>query len=204
VPHAPELTIVILAGGLATRLPGKLMLPIAGEPMLLRLRRRLHSDSMPCVVSTRAPLEAELAEKLACPIIVDSHPGSGPLGALATAAETVTTPLLAAVAADLPNMNAGLIARLVDAYQERARGGRLTDAVIPVWPDGTMEPLAALYVRTRLLQGARDALARGDRKVTAALAGHNVASYLIHDVDAALFANVNTPEEYAKIEAHER
>lgn len=179
------------------------MLPIGGEPMLVRLHRRLRAAQLPCALSVRAPLQPQLLAKLNCEVIVDSRPGAGPLGALATAAEKAATRLLFAAAADMPNLNADFIVRLHDVYEAHSNPSRRPDAVMPVWPDGKVEPLAALYDRAAFLRGAKAALARGERKVTDALRGQNVVSYPVGDRDMPLLQNVNTPQEYESAVLHE-
>lgn len=198
MPARHEITVVILAGGLATRLPRKLELPIDGEPILHRVVRRLSMTDFPCVVSARAPLDLGEANVLACPIIVDEDPGAGPLAALATVAQKVTSPLIFAVAADLPNMSAGFVHRLKACYDAQSRNGEAPAAVIPTRPDGKLEPLAALYNRAAFLTGATAALARGERKVTASLLGLRVCAYPVQPVDEDMFFNINTAMDYER------
>src|ERR1700737_478967 len=117
----PTVTIVLLAGGKATRLPGKLSRAIGDEPMIVRVYRRLTSSGRPCIVSVREPLPAALAQHIPAPTVEDRHGDVGPLGALASAAVQVRTPLLFAAAADLPNLDAGVVDALEECY--RLEGG---------------------------------------------------------------------------------
>ena len=140
-----RVTIVLLAGGQATRLPGKLALPVAGEPMLARVYRRLTERGHPCLVSSRAPLDPTLFSSIRANTVVDEYEDAGPLGGLVSAVAAVRTPLFFAAAGDLPDLDSTFIERLVVEYDRFAHAGDAPKAVVPAWPDGKLEPLAALY-----------------------------------------------------------
>jgi len=189
---------VLLAGGRASRLPGKLSLPVDGEPMLVRVYRRLTITKLrPCVVSARGPLEPAWAEAIDAPVVFDEFDDAGPLGGLVTAVARVQTPLFFAAAGDLPNMDAEFIDALEREYDRSAEDGPAPDAVVPAWPDGTLEPLAALYDTAAFARCGRLALDAGRRRVTAALDGMRVTRYPVSPEDEARLANVNTPGDYA-------
>lgn len=193
-----DVTIVLLAGGAATRLPGKLALPLNGEPLLIRIYRRLTADGTPCILSVRDRLDPRLAGLISCEIVTDEISDGGPLGAVLSCARKVRTPLFAAVAGDLPDIDLGFIAKLLKTFHDREAAGDAPDAVLPTWPDGKVEPLAALYASAPWIGGAERALAAGRRKVTAALDGLKVAPYHVTSEDERMLANVNTPEDYER------
>ena len=191
-----------MAGGPATRLPGKLALDVSGEPMLMRALRRLTEPGWACVISVRTPLSVPLtsAENAAdWETAVDEIADGGPLGGLCSAARRARTPLLFAAAGDLPNLSAEFASDLLAAYH--AARPREPAAVLPTWPDGHVEPLAALYDRDALVRGATAALAAGKRKVTAALDGLDVLAYPIRPADEEALLNVNTPQDYERLRA---
>lgn len=196
---ADRVTVVLLAGGPATRLPGKLGLDVDGEPMLVRAYRRLTHAGWPCVISVRAPLAVPMPGDAPYQVALDDVPDGGPLGGLRNAASLVRTPLMFAAAADLPNLSAEFAARLLVAY-DGARP-RTPAAVLPTWPDGHVEPLAALYDTQAYARGAAAALAAGRRKVTAALDGLDVLAYAAQPDDEDALLNVNTPQDYARLRA---
>jgi molybdopterin-guanine dinucleotide biosynthesis protein A len=196
VAEPARLTIVLMAGGLATRLPGKLALPIGGMPMLERVYRQLTKGGLPCIVSARKPLDATLASAIPAPVVLDAYPDAGPLGGLVSAAHRVTTPLLFAAAGDLPNLDASFVDAIVREYDRLDGSGAAPDAVVPVWPDGKLEPLAALYNARAIARSGKAALDAGRRKVTAALEGLHVATFAVGPEDEARLANVNTPGDY--------
>lgn len=192
----PRTTIVLMAGGLATRLPGKLSLPIGGEPMLARVYKRLSASGRPCIVSARAPLADALAVSVPVPVIVDECSDGGPLVGLVSAAARVQTPLIFAAAGDLPNIDGAFVDALESAYDAARVSGNLPDGVVPTWPDGRLEPLAALYDASALLRCGRAALSTGRRNVTAAFEGMRVVPFSVRAEDEAKLANVNTPADY--------
>ena len=194
-------TIVLLAGGRATRLPGKLMRTIGDEPMIARVYRQLTASGHPCVVSVREPLPAAVAQRISAPMVQDAYGAAGPLGGLASAAAHVRTPLLFAAAGDLPNVDALVVDALEERYrQETERSGVAPDVVLPRHPNGDVEPLAALYNTAALRTSAVRALAIGQKKVTQALEGLRVIHYDIAAAEAIKFVNVNTLHDLAGIQ----
>jgi len=192
-----QVTIVLLAGGRAMRLPGKLARVVCDEPMLVRVFRRLTGTGRPCIVSVRDSLPPELAELVPVPTVPDAYGDVGPLGALASAAARVRTPLLFAAAGDLVNINAGVIDALERCYNDEiARSGMAPQAVLPRHANGDVEPLAALYDTAALCASATQTLAQGRKKVTQALEGLRVVHFAI-GADEATFLNINTPEDAA-------
>jgi molybdopterin-guanine dinucleotide biosynthesis protein A len=196
----PTVTIVLLAGGKATRLPGKLTRAIGDEPMIVRVYRRLASSGRPCIVSVREPLPAAVAQHIPAPTVEDMHGDVGPLGALASAAAQVRTPLLFAAAADLPNVDAGVVDALEERYLLEAQHSAAPDVILPRHPNGDVEPLAALYDTAALCTSALRTLAQGRNKVTQALEGLRVIYYDISAPEAVKFINVNTAEDLASIQ----
>jgi molybdopterin-guanine dinucleotide biosynthesis protein A len=196
VARGSRVTVVLLAGGAATRLPGKLGLPIAGEPMLARAYRRLTEGGRPCIVSARAPLEPRLAALIPAPVVLDEFDDAGPLGGLVSAAASVRTPLLFAAAGDLPQIGAAFVDALEDEYDRLCTAGDAPEALVPTWPSGRSEPLAALYDARALARAGRLALHAGTRKVMTALDGLRLARYAVRAEDEPALANVNSPADY--------
>jgi molybdopterin-guanine dinucleotide biosynthesis protein A len=197
-------TIIVLGGGLATRLPGKLALPVDGVPMLARVLRTLSSMGAPCLLAANAPLPDDIAMHISVPIVFDEHPGEGPLAALATAASAVRTPFFFAAAGDMPGIDAAFVTRVMATAEETG----WPDATVPMRDDNSLEPLAALYKTGPWLAAARKGLAAGRRNVTAALDGLRIVHYRIVPEDEPALANVNTPADYERqlhtIAANER
>jgi molybdenum cofactor guanylyltransferase len=189
-------TIVLFAGGAATRLPGKLSLPVWGEPMLARVYRRVVDGRRPCVVSARVPLGLELAAAIRAPVVLDGRGDAGPLGALVTVAATLATPLLFAAAGDLPELDAAFVDDLEAEYDRVAAESDAPEAVVPRWPDGRIEPLAALYDVRAAVSAGEAALDGGRRRMSAMLDGLRVRHFAVRPQDEARLVNVNTPPDY--------
>jgi molybdopterin-guanine dinucleotide biosynthesis protein A len=182
-----SVTTVILAGGRATRLPGKLERVVAGEPLLLRVYRSLKNGA-PAVVSAAGSFAAELDARLDCPVIVDRRPGLGPLGGLLSACEELRSEWIFAVAGDAPNVDGAVF----DALRLHASDD--VDAVVPAHAGG-IEPLAALYRRAALEREGYDVL-QADRSMHGLLARIRVRRVAMPQ---ERFLNVNTFADLATL-----
>jgi molybdenum cofactor guanylyltransferase len=117
----------------------------------------------------------------------------GPLAGILTAMTAVDRPWLVATPCDSPLLPIDLVRRLFAAV-------RAEQADIAVAHDGErMQPVVAL-LRCSLRDSLRDFLEQGGRKIDAWYAQHALAIADLSDC-AAAFANVNTPEERAALEA---
>ena len=92
------------------------------------------------------------------PVAPDVVPGRGPLGGLETALAVATFPRVALTACDMPGLTPGFWAFLA---------GLDGEAVVPEGPDGRLEPLAGLYVRS-CLDAVRGELGAGHYKLSGA------------------------------------
>lgn len=141
-----DTAIVILAGGNATRFPGKLETSFGALPLLLHVYRNMQETGIhPIVISGRGTLRTDLDRALDCPIVVDRWPGSGPLGALLSSAGAICAKRLFVVAGDAPHVTGDVLEALRNAWDDGV------EAVVPEH-DGGLEPLAALYDRAALLR----------------------------------------------------
>jgi molybdopterin-guanine dinucleotide biosynthesis protein A len=179
-----DAAIVILAGGAATRFPGKLEREIGGTPMLLRVYERLRG-ARPIYIAGKGGFPDALDARLDCTLILDRQPGRGPLAALVGACGSIAASRVFAIAADLPNVDAALLDELERAHAEG------DEAVVPEH-DGSIEPLAALYDRTAILERGLALLEDGKSAMRDLLAGLRVR-YV--PMEAARFVNVNTPAD---------
>jgi molybdopterin-guanine dinucleotide biosynthesis protein A len=137
--------ILLLAGGYATRLPGKLELAVEGEPMIVRVFQNLERSQWPVYVAGKGSFAPPVDAEIAAPLLIDRWPPHGPLHGLLSAAPFVRADRIFAVAADQPRLELGVLERLVAAWQAG------DEAVVPAHAGGA-EPLAALYDRCALLR----------------------------------------------------
>ena len=182
-----DVTVVLLAGGEATRLPGKLERTDAGDPLIVRAYERF-APSYPVVISASATFAPEIDARLGCPIVVDRWTRRGPLAGMLSAFAAVDTPLVCAIAADLPAVDASVVRALRDAYDPTV------DAVVPSHERG-IEPLCALYDRTAFERAGLPILVDGTAAVRDALARLRVRTLAL---PAHLFANINTRADWAR------
>lgn len=181
-----DIGVLILAGGRASRLPGKLELDAHGVPLIVRVYRNC-AGQWPISVCGGHALAAETQALLPVPFIADRRPGRGPLEGIISAFERLEYARVFVVAGDLPNITIRELSLLLGAWR---RGDRATVA----WGESGAQPLVALYDRATFLREAPPIEERGGgvREVAARLHARYVT--LANEV----LTNVNTPEEYQR------
>lgn len=180
--------ILILAGGEATRLPGKLSLPIAGVPLVVRVYRNLASPGREIVISAKATFAPAVDAQLPVALVVDRAPRLGPLGGIVTSLSRMRSSVVFVVAADAPHVDRAV----ADALARRWRSG--DEAVVPTHGADAIEPLAALYSRAALARVAHAAILAGRKSVRGLLGPALRTRFVAYDARA--FANVNERSDY--------
>lgn len=146
---APGVTLLVLTGGSSRRLGSdKASAHVGGRPLLDRLLEQLPADLPVVVVGPRPDAAADDVR-----FTREDPPGSGPLAGIGAGMALVRTPLVVVLATDMPfavPVVATVVARLADADPDVA-------AVIPIDPDGQLQPLSAAY-RTDALRRSLAAL----------------------------------------------
>ena len=190
----PGAGVLILAGGEATRLPGKLALDAGAEPLLARVYRNV-SAGRETWLSIKAALPPNLDALLPAPAVVDRWNMRGPLGGMLSAMPRMRSRWIFAVAGDAPFVDAAFI----DVLEARIEPG--DEAVVPRrMRDGKpgIEPLAALYERDAFLREGLPVLSGGHGKL--GMVVERLKTRFVDIDDDRIFANVNTPDEYAAIQ----
>ncbi|MBV8285270.1 MAG: molybdenum cofactor guanylyltransferase [Candidatus Eremiobacteraeota bacterium] len=185
----PDVAIVLLAGGRASRFPGKLESLVDGEPMLLRAYRAARTTGFPVLIATKGAFGSAVDRLLDAPVAIDRWAHGGPLRALHSACGALANEWVFALAADAPRIDAPLIERIVSAREPG------DTAVVPRH-DGRIEPLAALYHRPSLLHESFTLFGQSNDAM------HELIDRLktrFIDLPAAYFANVNTPADLAAL-----
>jgi molybdenum cofactor guanylyltransferase len=188
----------ILAGGLATRFGGrdKSALVIEGRSILERQLTELSTvvDEI-MIVGGPAPVERTGAIELRT--IADIVPGCGPLGGLHAALTAMRGDRLVVVACDMPYLEAALVDYLFSCVGNAA-------VVVPETDRG-YHPLCAVYTRA-CLEPVAARLA--ERRLVLRELFHDVPTRIVtveelsrFGAPSRLLANVNTPAEYAYLEA---
>lgn len=127
-------------------------------------------------------------------VVRDRYPGTGPLGAVATAIEAAAGAPVLVLAADMPDVSARLLAGLAALHAQPGE----RDATVPHSARGA-EPLCAVYDPSAL-PTLRAALASGDLSLRHALGHLRVRVMPLETVaaigdPALLFRNINSPAD---------
>ncbi|MEA2665323.1 MAG: molybdenum cofactor guanylyltransferase [Candidatus Eremiobacteraeota bacterium] len=199
--RADGIGICILAGGEATRLPGKLFLAAGDVPMLVRVYRNV-SPGRETWISTKGALPAEIDAALAAPMVVDRWTRRGPLSGLLSTMSEMRTEWVFACAGDAPFVDAAFVDRLAVHVADTAdaTGGAGLEAVVPAHDQAgrRIEPLAALYRREAFLREGLPVLLGGDGALRLVIDRLRTKFVPVPEDERAL-ANVNTPQDYAAL-----
>jgi molybdopterin-guanine dinucleotide biosynthesis protein A len=172
----------------------KALMPFEGEPLVLRVARRMELAASPVLLA--AGRRGRLGD-LGYDEVEDEVEDAGALGGLVAGLAASPHPLLAVVAVDMPFVSPGLLGLLARLIDE-------DDAAIPT-TDGGLEPLHAVY-SVRALPGLRAALEAGQlvlREVVAERLRLRVlgeSEWRAADPDGGFALNVNRPEDLARVQ----
>jgi molybdopterin-guanine dinucleotide biosynthesis protein A len=186
----PAVTVIVLAGGEATRFPGKLYMDAGDLPLLVRVYRN-SGAGRPTLISCKGALPYEIDLLIDAPAVVDRWPMRGPLSGLLSTMSEVRTPWVFAVAGDAPFVDAAFIDRLEAQIQPG------DEAIVPRhMRDGQLEiePLAALYRCEAFLREGLPMLSGGHGSLHMVIDRLNAR--FVDIADERIFANVNTPADY--------
>jgi len=193
----PDVTLVILAGGRATRMGGapKPLMRLGGRTFVDRLLDLRPVVGGALIVANDPSGYAEYR----VPVIPDVFAGRGPTAGLHAALTTVTTEWVLLTGGDMPFVHEAALDLLADARHP-------DDAWVCFEREGRFEPLPALYRKT-LLPTLERRLSAGEpsfRDIVAAAPGRRLtAEATLGRVDPYLRAlrGVNTPEEAKEVGA---
>lgn len=184
---------VILAGGRAERMGGrdKGLLPLAGRPMAAYALAALAPQVGTVIINANRNLDDYRA--LGVPVVSDAvGEFYGPLAGMLAALAGVAQPYIITSPCDSPLLAADYVSRMYTALIEN-------DAEIAVaQSEGRLQPVFAL-LSTAVHDSLRAYLLAGERKIDRWFACHRLAVVDFAD-RAAMFRNVNTPEELAALE----
>ena len=112
-----------MCGGESARMGfEKALIEVDGEPLVLRVARRLARVADPVLLATGS---LGRLGPLGYPEVADERPGAGPLAGLAGGLAASTHELMAAVAVDMPFVSGDLLMLLAALHEDE-------DAVVPV------------------------------------------------------------------------
>ncbi len=190
---------LILAGGLSKRMgKPKQFLDFHGTPLIARVASRLAKVVDEVVVAIKMGDDEENYRPhlpKSTLIIKDEVNMQAPLVGFCSGLKHVKSPYTFITSCDAPFLNP----RVVDELFKRAEGG---DAVLPIWPNGMLEPLHAVYHTTRTLDAACRCVEAGRFKNLSILDYLRDVRYVnveeLRSLDPKLltFLNINTVEDY--------
>ena len=187
-----DVTAVILAGGESRRLGrDKAMLAIDGVPLLARTAALAGRICAEVCVSGRDPGDCLPG----IPWFPDKTLRIGPMGGILTALTVLSRPVLV-LSCDLPLLTEKILVNLLSARDQRHK-----DAVMTVYrhpKTGYIESLAAIYEPAALAY-LRVAVEKGSYKLSRAIPESARHHILCGDSDAAVFFNVNRPEDLDRL-----
>ena len=159
----------------------KATLAFEGGTLLEWVIGRLRSEFAELLVSANDDVGAPTGVQM----VRDLRPYAGPLAGIEAGLTAASYPQVLAVACDMPLVSGDLARTIVVAL-----GGH--DAAVPRLA-GRPEPACAAYARSAAV-GIGRALERGERRASHALGDLDVR--WLDGIDASLFRNVNTPDDY--------
>jgi len=132
-------------------------------------------------------------------VVLDAFPEGGPLVGSATGLQHARAELSVVLADDLPFVSGSVLEALLQLCSPT------TEAVVPRWPNGFIEPLHAVYRTTPCLAAARRAIKEGGRRMASMI---ERLGYVVWEPTEGLrrldpqlltFLNVNTHEDLERI-----
>jgi molybdopterin-guanine dinucleotide biosynthesis protein A len=187
-------TGIILAGGYGKRFGGiKALASLNGRPLITYVVERLKPlvDELIVVVKKRTISLEEVLENYEVRICEDSLSAQAPLVGLLTGFENSNSEYAVVSPCDSPMVDGIVVRRLF----EEALG---FDAAIPMWSNGFIEPLHAVYRVKPCIEASRSAVEDGFLSVRAMIARLGRVRYVKAENlgNPKHFLNLNTAEEF--------
>lgn len=196
--------IIVQARMTSTRLPGKVLLPLAGEPMLTRLIERLRrvrrADGI--VVATTTNTGDDPIAALCALLGVPCHRGSehDVLSRYAGAARLHEADVVVRITSDCPLIDPALIDQTIAAYDE---GGSdyVSNMLPPTWPYGMA---VEVFSAAALAQAHAEATQAAEREHVTPFLYWHPERYRLRNVASPVDLShhrwtVDTPEDYALV-----
>lgn len=196
--------IIVQARMTSTRLPGKVLLPLAGEPMLTRLLQRLRRvrRAHGIVVATTINATDDPIAALCAQQAVPCHRGSehDVLSRYADAARLHGADVVVRITSDCPLIDPALIDQVIAAYEE---GGSdyVSNMLPPTWPYGMA---VEVFSAAALAQAHAEATQAAEREHVTPFIYWHPERYRLRNVASPVDLSqhrwtVDTPEDYALV-----
>lgn len=196
--------LIVQARMTSTRLPGKVLLPLAGEPMLTRLVERLRrvqrADGIVIATTTNATDDpiAALCSQLGVPC----HRGSehDVLSRYADAARLHGADVVVRITSDCPLIDPSLIDQVI-AVHEEGDSDYVSNMLPPTWPYGMA---VEVFSAAALAQAHAEATQAAEREHVTPFIYWHPERYRLRNVASPVDLSqhrwtVDTPEDYALV-----
>ena len=194
---ANDISGLILAGGLSTRMGGrdKGLQLLEGRPMITHIIERLQPQVGPLLINANQNYEAY--EVFGLPMIADVISNFvGPLAGMHAGLSHCTTPYLLSVPCDCPFLPTDLARRLSDALM--SSGADIAYAITINQNQTEHHPVFCLLKRG-VIVGLAEYLSEGGRKVLSWVSSQAHVQVVFDDHSA--FLNINPPDDLQTINA---
>lgn len=193
--------IIVQARMTSSRLPGKVLLPLAGEPMLTRLvgrlRRVQRADDI--VVATTTNTADDPIATLCAQLGVPCHRGSehDVLSRYADAARLYGADTVVRITSDCPLIDPALIDKIVATYDE-GDSDYVSNMLPPTWPYGMA---VEVFSAAALAQAHAEATRAAEREHVTPFIYWHPERYRLRNVASAVDMSqhrwtVDTPEDF--------
>ena len=209
-----DYSTILLAGGEGTRFRGpnqeyKAFIVFKGVPFFLRVLKQIPNSVRDIIIATTkshamrfvevsAQYQFEPKPKLVC----DETQFQGPMSGILKGMQATLHDSCLVVPCDVPLLKAKVLQELINQFEQ----ANSTSAVIPRWPNGYIEPLTAIYRKSSFLEPCRRQFDQGERRIRKVLDALPGVRYVeiehFRKIDPELlsFMNINTEEDYLKLE----
>jgi molybdopterin-guanine dinucleotide biosynthesis protein A len=189
-------SIAVLAGGQSKRLGrDKAFSLVAGRPMIERILNRLRPLTDDLFISTNSP---EKYKRFGLPTVADVYPNKAALGGIFSVITAARHHHVLVVACDMPFLNIDLLGYLIDLAPT-------ADVVVPLIKPPQPETLHAIYskkclpaIKSRLLVNQLRIVDFYDEVSVRYVERAEIVTF---DPDLHSFINMNTPEDWQKVQA---
>lgn len=193
--------LIVQARMTSTRLPGKVLLPLAGEPMLTRLIERLRrvEQSDGIVIATTANASDDPIAALCAQLGVPCHRGSehDVLSRYADAARLHGADVVVRITSDCPLIHPALVDQVIAAYEE-GDSDYVSNMLPPTWPYGMA---VEVFSAEALQQAHAEATQPAEREHVTPFLYWHPERYRLRNVASPVDLShhrwtVDTPEDY--------
>lgn len=196
----PDVAALVLAGGHGSRFGSfKPTYMVSGRILLEHLLNSIHPLYKEIIIVVGTELQREQIQRHleGLTVIIDRVSEVGPLGGIMTGASCTDMEYCQILPADSPLPNRRVLNYLAACVNAQ-------NAVVPVWPDGRLEPLHGVYRAKKAAMEAEFLITKGDYAVISLVRSLNARTISIEelrqfDMELETFLNVNTREDIDKI-----